>query len=60
MCYPCMKDEHAQYMLELRNAYASKRIVTLYHEGFTAAQISEIIGPLFDLDYIELMIERHA
>lgn len=58
MCYQCMKEEHTQYMLELNSVYDANKVITFYHEGFTAPQIVDIVKR--PIDYVTKIIEERA
>ena len=59
MCYPCMKEEHKQYMLELNVAtFPWRRAVNLYHEGFTVPFIADVLKS--DVLTVAYWIEEYA
>lgn len=58
MCYPCMKEQHTQFMDELNNVSLPKRAVILYHEGFIVPFIADVIKA--DVLSVAYWIEEYA
>lgn len=59
MCVQCYWGRYSQAVqIEASNITTPRRVITLYHEGFTAAQIADIIS--YDLEWVEIVIEERA
>jgi hypothetical protein len=59
MCSWCRFDHFTQTReIENANVVTPRRIVTLYHEGFTAEQIANIIDE--PVEWVGIVIEERA
>lgn len=59
MCTRCYFDRYVSSVkMDNGNVSSPARIITLYHEGFTAAEIAEIISD--DLEWVAIVIEERA